>query len=383
MKNIAKKLYDLKCASGTHSPSIATIKKEIPQLQIKIDACFLSNPYATELFLDYLKKDLLDSAKLRYVLEFYPSQNAIIAQKLENILDISHQNIFISNGAIEAIQAVLHNFVKGKIIINIPTFSSYYEFCKDKVEVIFYPLQKDNDYQLSPKNYIDFVKKVRPQSIVLINPNNPNGGFVGVEMEEILRSLSFVENIIIDESFLHFAFDDERLSPISYAWFFKKFPNVILIKSMSKDFGIAGIRAGYAIMQKEKVEMLLKNGYLWNISGLGEYFFGVYERADFREKYEIIRKKYIKETQDFFAKLSQIKGLKVYPSKANFALVELTNAMKSQDFVNAMLLNYGIYTRNCNDKIGLEGEFIRLSSRTKDENNAILAGLKDLFGGGK
>lgn len=384
MNEIAKKLLNLKNASGTHSPSIATIKREIPQLKIKIDACFLSNPYATDLFLEYLKKDLLDSANLRSVLEFYPSQNAIIAQKLAHILDISYQNIFITNGAIEAIQAVLHNFVKGTILVNIPTFSSYYEFCKNGTKVIFYPLQKENDYKLSTKHYIDFVKKNKPQSIVLINPNNPNGDFLAVDcMREILRNLSFVEHIIIDESFLHFAFEGENLAPISYIPLFMEFPNVILIKSMSKDFGIAGIRAGYAIMQKEKVDVLLKNGYLWNISGLGEYFFSTYERVDFREKYEIIRKKYIQETQDFFANLAMVDGLKVYPSKANFALLELQNGAESSNFVNEMLLNYGIYTRNCNDKIGLEGEFVRLSSRTKSENSKILLAIKDLFKAGK
>lgn len=382
MNEIYEKLLKLKQDSGSHSPSIATIKREIPQLEIKIDACFLSNPYATKLFMDYLQRDLLDSTQsLREVLEFYPSQNAIIAKKLANTLNINHKNIFIANGAIEAIQAILHNFVRGKIIINIPSFSSYYEFVKPDTQVVFYNLSKENDYRICPKNYIDFIKKTQPQSIVLINPNNPNGDYLSFDaMSEILQNCSFVENIIIDESFLHFAFEGADFTPISYAPLFARFPNVILVKSMSKDFGIAGIRTGYAIMAESKVATLLKNGYLWNVSGLSEYFFSLYERLDFREKYEAIRRLYIQETQSFFTQLRQIKTLKVYPSKANFALLEL-NGLTSSDFVNEMLLKYGIYTRTCKDKIGLDGEFIRLSSRSKAENGEILSAIKDLLEG--
>lgn len=377
---IAQKMIELKNASGSHSPSIFTIIKEIPEIRIKIDACFLSNPYATNLFMDYMQKELIDTHKLRSVLEFYPSQNAVIAQHLAQILGVDSHCIFISNGAIEAIQAVLHTFVQGKIIVNIPTFSSYYEFVTPQTKVIYYELSKDNDYKLSIKSYIDFVKKHKPQSVVLINPNNPNGDYLPLDcMCEILQNLSEVKNVIIDESFIHFAYESEDLELISNISLFQKFPNVILLKSMSKDFGIAGIRIGYAIMQKEKIEKLLKNGYLWNSNGLSEYFFRIYAEQTFRDRYEIVRKSYIAQTQDFFANLAQIKGLKVYPSMANFALLELINGVKSSDFVIKMLLRYGIYIRTCNDKIGLQGEFIRLASRTKEENDVMVSALKDLF----
>ena len=380
-RKIAQKMQTLKNASGSHSPSIFTIAKEIPQIRIDIDACFLSNPYATSLFMDYMQKELIDSNKLRDILEFYPSQNAIIAQYLSQSLDIEQDCIFVSNGAIEAIQAILHNFVRNKIIVNIPTFSSYYEFVTPQTQVIYYDLPKENDYKLCIESYIDFVKKHKPQSVIIINPNNPNGDYLPLDsMREILRNLAEVENVIIDESFIHFAFENADFTPISYISLFKEFPNVILLKSMSKDFGIAGIRAGYAIMQKSKIDKLLKNGYLWNSNGLSEYFFRIYGTKDFRDKYEIVRKKYIVQTQQFFSNLAKIQGLKVYPSKANFALLELVNGVKSSDFVIKMLLKYGIYTRTCNDKIGLNGEFVRLASRTKEENRAILNALKDLFG---
>ena len=116
------------------------------------------------------------------------------------------------------------------------------------------------------------------------------------DLKYIIENLSEIENIIIDESFIHFAYEDSDFKMISASTLFNKFENLIIIKSMSKDFGIAGIRAGYAIMSESKVRQLLKNGYLWNSSGLSEYFLKLYSREDFFIRYEIVRKNYISET---------------------------------------------------------------------------------------
>ena len=133
---LASKINQLKDEAGSHSPSIFTLVEKIPELDIKVDACFLSNPYATDLFLSYLKEELVNTNKLRDVLEFYPSQNNIISELLAKNLFINKENIFIGNGAIEVIQAVLHNFVSKMIIVNIPIFSSYYECLKKDTEVV-------------------------------------------------------------------------------------------------------------------------------------------------------------------------------------------------------------------------------------------------------
>lgn len=376
----ALKIRKLKEASGSHSPSIFTLKEELATLNIKVDACFLSNPYATDLFMKYLKKELIETDELRNILEFYPSQNNVLADFISKTIKISKENIFVGNGAIEIIQAVLHKFVENKIIVNIPTFSSYYEFIRDDTEVIYYQLDKENNYMLNIDKYLKFIKKNKPDSIVLINPNNPNGGYLKYEeLKHILNNLKELKNIIIDESFIHFAFEDSEYNLISTTELFKEFSNVIIIKSMSKDFGIAGIRAGYAVMNKNKILNLLKNGYLWNSSGLSEYFFRLYMKNKFIEDYEIVRKRYILEAQDFFSKLSKIKELKVYPSMANFALIELLDGSSSSNFVSKMLIKYGIYTRTGNDKIGLNGEFIRIASRSKDENKIILESIEDMF----
>lgn len=377
---IINRLQDLKKGSGTHSPSMFSILESIPEIKIKVDSCFLSNPYATDLFIEYFYKEVLDTGLIRDLLEFYPSQNKIIAKKLEDTLKIDSKHIFIGNGAIEIIQALIHNYTKSKIVVNIPTFSSYYEYVKEGIEIVYNKLKKENNYELDVEQYIELCKNEKPDTIVLINPNNPNGAYVKYsDVLNLLENLTFVDNIIIDESFIHFAYEDARLDLVSFYDLIHKYPNLTIIKSMSKDFGIAGIRAGYGIMSEEKVDHLLKNGYLWNSSGLAEYFFSLYVREDFNNKYAEIRKDYIRITQEFIEELKTINAIKIIPSKANFVLVELPEGMDSSLFASTLLVKYGIYVRDCSDKIGLEGSYLRIASRTIEENEYIVKSLKELF----
>ena len=374
--DIRERLHALKKESGTHSPSIATILAEIPEIEIKTDGCFLSNPYATELFMKYLYKDLIKTNKLRDVLEYYPPQNYDVRRFIAKAIGANQKNIFVGNGAIEIIQAVLHRFVKKKICVIVPTFSSYYEFARPDTEVIYYRLNKEDNFTIDPAKFIEFIKTNKPDTIVIINPNNPNGGYLNLnDLTTIIDNLKELENLIIDESFIHFAYENIELSQISLQELIQKYSNLIVIKSLSKDFGIAGIRAGYALMSEDKVSTLLSNGYLWNISGLADYFFKLYSQPDFIEEYDIVRKKYIMNTLMFLSELSALKGIKVYPSKANFALIELINAT-SFDFSIDLLVNHGVYVRDCSDKMGLEGQFIRIASRTFEENLKIIDAIK-------
>ena len=313
------------------------------------------------------------------MLQYYPSQNAIIAQLVAQHLDISPGHVFMGNGAIEVIQAVMHNFVKRKIIINIPTFSSYYEFAKDNVEVIYNQLTKKDNFTLDIEKYLSLVKQEQPDTVVLINPNNPDGSYIKyADLVYLIKQLKDVDNIIVDESFIHFATEDDNKIKTAVK-LTDAFDNLIIIKSMSKDFGIAGIRAGYGVMNAAKVSHLLKNGCLWNLSGLAEYFFRVYVQDDFQKLYEQVRIKYINKTQKFIKHLSQIDEIKVYPSQGNFVLIELLEGSTAFDCFNKLLLANGIYTRNCSDKIGLQGEFLRIASRSKKENKKIVKNMRGLF----
>jgi histidinol-phosphate/aromatic aminotransferase/cobyric acid decarboxylase-like protein len=367
----------LKERSGSHSPSIEELKERLG-VRIKIDACFLSNPYATELFMKYLQRDIIEPGLLRDLLEFYPQQNRDIASILSTQLKIPHENLFIGNGAIEVIQATLHRVIRGKIAIPIPTFSSYYEFLLDVNDAVFYNLEETKNFKLDLNLYEKFIRKNNLKNALIINPNNPDGSYLS--RQEILKFLENnrdLEGIIIDESFGHFAYEDADLKLTMVEEVAMNFGNTIVIKSMSKDFGIAGIRAGYGIMNKEHVDKLLSSGYLWNLNGLAAYFFKVYCQEGFQCEYEIVRKKYIMNTITFWNELSRLKGIYVLPSKANFVLLKV-QGMSSRDLMINLLVNYGIYVRDCSDKIGLPDGYIRVASRSFEENQEILRAIKEI-----
>ena len=120
---LVERIKRLKKEAGSHSPSAWTLAKQIPELRLKVDACFLSNPYATNLFLMHLHREVIRPRKLRALLELYPSQNRVIAAKLGRVLDQEPDSIFVGNGAVEIIQAILHRLTRQKILVNLPTFS--------------------------------------------------------------------------------------------------------------------------------------------------------------------------------------------------------------------------------------------------------------------
>ncbi len=370
----------LKAASGSHAPSLAALQDRIASLEIKVDACFLSNPYATDLFIGHLTRDLLDTGALRKVLESYPSPNHHVAAMLESTIGVAREQIFVCNGAIEAIQAALHRFAGNRVAVVLPTFSPYYEYLRPDQQAFFFKLSREYDFSLEPAAFVEFVCANQIDTVTLINPNNPNGGYLAAEcMLQLLRDLRDLKLVVLDESFVDFAYEDDKLNRRSLAAEVAEMPNVILVKSMSKDFGVAGLRAGYAVMSAERVKLLLTNGYLWNISGLAEFFFRLFGDISFQREYTAARLRYLAEAIPFFAALKDIGLLKTYPTKANFCLIELDEAISLERLVPLLLLRYGIYVRDCRDKRGLEDrQYIRVASRNTDENHLILEALRTL-----
>ncbi len=374
---IIENFRELKQRSGSHSPSIDELKQAL-DVEIKIDACFLSNPYATDLFIENFNSEIIEKNKLRDVLEFYPQQNNDISLLLGQYLSLNPESIFVGNGAIEIIQAILHRFVNTSIVIPIPTFSSYYEFVKDDCEVYTYSLRAEDDFYLNLDEYGKYIRANDIKNVVIINPNNPDGGYIERgKLVSFLDDFQDLESIIIDESFSHFAYESMDLERKSIESLVEKYTNLVVVKSMSKDFGIAGIRAGYGVLSPSRRNSLTKNGYLWNLNGLATYFFRLYCTEQFQSKYEIVRKKYIWNTLMFINELQSIDEVYIVPSKGNFVLLKLGD-LPSEVLMITLLKDYGIYVRDCSDKRGLPPGFIRVASRSFEENQQIYLSLLEV-----
>ncbi|MDG0865599.1 aminotransferase class I/II-fold pyridoxal phosphate-dependent enzyme [Candidatus Lucifugimonas marina] len=358
------------------------MQQAIPEIKVDIDACYLSNPLATDLFWSYFNADVLADPELfKRMLEAYPSQNSAIAERLSSAIGANADSLFIANGATEAIQAVIHNF-SSHIHINTPTFSPYYEFAGPDTRVTQFQLAPSNNFAVDPEEYVNSVLRSGADTAVLISPNNPDGHLIpDTDLEWILSKLSMLETIIVDESFIHFA---ERSKPAgelpTLTGITDQFDNVTVVKSMSKDFGIAGIRAGYAIMPPKRVAQLLNHGYLWNTSGMAEYFFSLFDRSDFSSRYLRELATYKTFISKFTASTSQFDFVQAFDTSANFQLMKMPEQVSAEVAAALLLLRHGIYTRSCGDKIGLDGEYLRVAIRTESENAKVLSAITDILG---
>jgi histidinol-phosphate/aromatic aminotransferase/cobyric acid decarboxylase-like protein len=375
------RLEQLSARSGSHSPSIGTMQQAIPEINVDIDACYLSNPLATDLFWTHFNADILADPQLfKRMLEAYPSQNNAIAERLAPTIGIDANRIFIGNGATEAIQAIIHNYAS-HIHINTPTFSPYYEFAGPGIQVTKFQLDAADNFNVDPQEYVDSVRRSGADTAVLISPNNPDGFVMpDDDLELILSELEDLRTVIVDESFIHFA---DRPTPMdelpTLTGITKQFDNVTVVKSMSKDFGIAGIRAGYAIMQPERVEQLLAHGYLWNTSGMAEYFFSLFGRPEFLGEYRSELTMYKGYIDRFKSATAEFDFLRAFNTSANFQLMQMPNDVSAEVVTALLLLRHGVYVRSCGDKIGLNGEFLRVAIRTESENEKILSAVSEIL----
>ncbi len=109
------------------------------------------------------------------------------------MLDLDPESIFVGNGAAEIIQAILHRFTQKKILVNLPTFSPYYEFARPDTQVVYNVLRKEENFRFDPAAYLELVRRERPDTVVLINPNNPDGGYIPhLAMRRLLEELRSV-----------------------------------------------------------------------------------------------------------------------------------------------------------------------------------------------
>ncbi len=363
MKNNYHNFLKLKSDSGLHSPSIFELKNSM-KIDIEIDSCFLCNPYAFDLFLEYLnKRDLTDYIK------YYPPQNKILSQILSKNIDINSEFILIGNGAIQMIELIMREFEGKRKCIITPTFSTYYEF--DDQNIFYYKTHKENDFEVDINHLIEFCKANKIEVLVIVNPNNPTGTVIKKEdLKSIIRELPQT-SIIVDESFIDFYDITQSVEKEVY-----NNKNLIVIRSLSKDFGIAGLRLGYAVCDpKINDRIFSKYGLCWNVNGIAHIFLESMGLKDFQERYQEARLKYLNHRENFYDKLKTLKNLKVYKSHANFFIIDCGKNIN--EIFSFLLFDKKIYTRILNDKLHLEDTFLRIACGTEEDNIKVYEALKE------
>ncbi len=353
----------------SHSPSLVDIvgEKMLPQV---IDFCFIDNPY-------YPGKKLIRKLvrKLPVVIKSYPSSNPILAQNdLAAVVHCKPEHLIIGNGATELISIIQNQLIES-IAIPVPTFSEYIEKLRSDEQVKLFKLSAKENYQLDLSAYSTWINQKKLKAALIINPGNPTGQFIGVgEMLDFLEKMKDLKLVLVDESFIDFA-SDEVPTLIPYV---ENFPNLIVVRSMSKHCGIPGLRLGYCCTSNAEFLQKIRNTLpIWNINTLAEYFLKQLKNTN--KEYHVARKKVRADVQVLHQNLKQLKGVEVYDTGSNFILLKITNGMDARQVQMKLLEEYGVYVRDCSNKVGLDKFHIRVASQGRKKDKLLVAALAEIL----
>lgn len=296
----------------------------------------------------------------------YPdSYHKQLKEELSSLKNISVKNIFTGNGSDEIIDLLYRVFCnpgKDKALTFIPTFGMYQVAADvNDVELLKLPLQ--DDFQINTETLKPFLSNEDLKLIYICSPNNPTGNcFNEEDVEYILKTFNGI--VIIDEAYIDFS------TKASFANYLKDYPNLIVMQTMSKAWALAAARVGIAFASEEIVQLLNKVKMPYNISELNQKaaIDALQNRAVFEANKRIILEEKEKLKQELQS-LNLIK--KIYPSDANFFLVEVDDANSLYE----KLVAKKVITRNRNS---LVKNSIRITVGTPDENQQLLNTLKNI-----
>ena len=333
-----------------------------------LDFCYLVNPF-------FNSSRIIDEmeAYFRTLISSYPSGmkiNSLIASKCWGIRE---EHIIPGNGAAELIKALME-FLPGTLGITRPMFEEYPNR-RDKSSLVTF-IPSNPDFRYTAQDLMDFFGKNHADNLMLINPDNPSGNFIPVD--DVLKLAAWCQQqgtrLIVDESFVDFSIDYEQNSLLSDD-ILEAYPQMVVLKSISKSYGVPGIRLG--ILCSADTELIAKMKQMvsiWNINSFAEYFMQIYTK--YEKDYHRACEQFIAEREDFERKLRTIPFLRVMPSQANYFLCEVLPPFTARELVVRMLQQHNILLRDCSEKQGLDGkQYMRISVRSHEDNAQLISAM--------
>lgn len=333
-----------------------------------LDFCYLVNPY-------FPPRRMVDEIKASFetLMREYPSGMRVNSLLASKNFGVRQEYILVGNGAAELIKAYMENWT-GKMGNILPTFEEYPNRKNSESLVQFIP-QKDG-FKYTAGDIKCFFADKDIDTLLLINPDNPSGNYIPfVELLDLIqwtkqRGLQF----IVDESFVDFAQVDGRFSLFDNS-ILSTNPHLVIVKSISKSYGVPGLRLGVlASGNIEVIAKLKKQVAIWNINSFGEFFMQIYEKyhKDYNKACELFRK----ERELFKSELDEIPFLQVFDSQANFFLCKIVDRFTSHELA-LKLLKFNILIKDCGAKKAFHhGDYIRLAVRDRKDNHYLTETLK-------
>jgi histidinol-phosphate/aromatic aminotransferase/cobyric acid decarboxylase-like protein/choline kinase len=337
-----------------------------------LDFCYLVNPF-------FPNQKLVDEIKANFerLLCTYPSGMQVNSLLAAKYFGIRQEHICIGNGASELIKSLMEQFTE-KIGIMIPTFEEYPNRKKSEHIVPYYT---DNEnFTYGSEDLIQYYEHNKVNAIILINPDNPSGNFI--KKPDVLQLVYWAKKhnitVIVDESFIDFVDMEESHSLLDEDILLKN-KNLIVLKSISKSFGVPGLRLGVmACGNTDIISQVKKDVSIWNINSFAEFYMQIFEK--YKADYQLALKKFRDVRKDFARNLQTINHLRVIPSQANYIMCEVLTPYNSTKLTEQLLHEHSILIKDLSNKNGLNnGQYIRVAVKTKEDNDALISALKKVL----
>lgn len=289
-----------------------------------------------------------------------------VKEKLAAIKGVPAQNIFLGNGSDEPIDLLYRAFCEPKVdnVISISPSYGMYTVCANINNVELRNVLLTKDFQLEADAVLEKVD-AHTKLIFLCSPNNPSGNLLDkVEMLKIVTS--FHGLVVVDEAYIDFCPDESLLGDLL------KHPNLVILQTFSKAWGLAGVRFGMAYVSNEILTVLNKIKYPYNLNILTQKV--VLEQMENLEQKEGWVNEILEEKEQMIRELRKLDYVsKIYPSDANFVLIK---AEKAREKYN-ILVEKSIIIRD-RSKVVLCEDCLRITIGSKEENKQLFAALKEL-----
>lgn len=302
--------------------------------------------------------------------QIYPdSDSNKLRKNLEHYIKIPSSQIVVGNGATEIIYNFSRTFISNKtpVLIPIPTFGEYESAAKlCGAKITFF---KTMDLE---KNIDEFISKIPNNGCIFIcNPNNPTGNILS---KKTLQKIIILANkqktlVFVDECFIELVPDYDE----SVIYLIKKYPNLFILRSLTKSFALAGLRIGYGVGSKQMALVLNKINIPWNISGLAQQAASAALSDGFY--LDKVKKLIKKESLYLINGISKLKNFQCIATSTNFILIK--TKIKS-NVLQKKLLKKKILVRDCRTIRGLNNNYIRIAVKTRQDNQKLINALEKL-----
>jgi histidinol-phosphate/aromatic aminotransferase/cobyric acid decarboxylase-like protein len=336
-----------------------------------LDFHYLVNPF-------FPPARLVDEMKSSFdrLLVQYPSGihvNSLLAAKF---FKLPESCVAVGNGAAELIKSAL-SLIPGRLGLVLPTFEEYANR-KPPGELLFMD-SAASDFSYTAGELMDFFSDQGLGALALVNPDNPSGNFI--PKGDLLRLCAWASEqgirLIVDESFVDFA--EAEAPSLLEAGILNRYPCLIVIRSISKSFGVPGVRLGVAASgDLPLIADMKRDVAIWNINACGEFFMQIFEK--YQGEYYASMALFKEVRREFIAALGEIPLLDARPSQANYVLCGVSAPCDSLTLAQRLLDEHKILIRDLSGKRGFDGaSYCRVAVKSREENARILEALRALL----